>query len=182
MSENQPSNENQVPLENTPPAVESSMPVPVPVPVAPVETTLPPAPAPKASTGRPIGVTVIAIVAFISGLMGLCAPMAIGGVSTIGLVIPSGFTQVLGGLGLIFTCILGFGPFLQIIFAYGAWNLRSWAWWLGIISLGISVLGVIVGIVSSGGASILTTITNALLPIIIFVYLLMPNTRKAFDR
>ena len=71
---------------------------------------------------------------------------------------------------------------LQIVFAYGAFNLRSWAWWLGIIATGLSVVGVLIAIIGSGGVAIWTAITNALVPIIIFVYLLLPDTRKAFGR
>ncbi|HZQ07318.1 MAG TPA: hypothetical protein VFD70_12130 [Anaerolineae bacterium] len=70
---------------------------------------------------------------------------------------------------------------MQIIFAYGAWNLRSWAWWLGIIATGISVLGALAAIIASGGTAIHTSVTNALIPIIIFIYLLMPNVRRAFN-
>jgi len=87
----------------------------------------------------------------------------------------------LGILGFILACVLAFGPVLQIAFAYGAWNLRPWAWWLGIVATGIAVAGVLVNIVGSGGAMAWTIVTNALLPIIIFVYLLIPNTRKAFN-
>ena len=182
MSENQPSNENQVPIENTPPAVESSRPVPVPVPVAPVETTLPPAPAPKASTGRPIGVTIIALLSLLQGALGACGACLVMGVAGGAMLIPTGVTQVVGALGLVLGLVLGAGPFLQIIFAYGAWNLRKWAWIIGIIATGVSVAGVIISIFGSGGATIWTAVTNALIPIVIFVYLLMPNTRKAFDR
>ncbi len=135
-----------------------------------------------AMTTRPGGITLIAVLAFISGVLGLCGATPLFGVSLIGLVIPTGVTQVLGVVGILLGLFLALGPILQIIFAYGAWNLRSWAWWFGIVAIGISVLSAIVSIVGSGGAAIHTALTNALLPIIIFIYLLTPNVRSVFNR
>ncbi len=130
---------------------------------------------------RPTGVTVIAILSLISGLLGLCGVSPLLGISVIGAIIPTGVTQILGAIGIVVSALLVVGPILQIIFAYGAWNLRSWAWWFGIVATGISVLGVIIGIIGSGGAAVPTVVTNALLPIIIFIYLLVPDVRRAFS-
>lgn len=130
---------------------------------------------------RPTGVTVIAILSLISGLLGLCGVSPLLGISVIGAIIPTGVTQILGAIGIVVSALLVVGPILQIIFAYGAWNLRSWAWWFGIVATGISVLGVIIGIIGSGGAAVPTIVTNALLPIIIFIYLLVPDVRRAFS-
>jgi uncharacterized membrane protein (DUF2068 family) len=129
---------------------------------------------------RPTGVSIIAILSLISGLLGLCGVSPLFAIGAVGAIIPTGITQIVGGLLIVVGALLVIGPILQIIFAYGAWNLRAWAWWLGIIATGISVLGVIVGILGSGGAAIPTVVTNALLPIVIFLYLLVPDIRKAF--
>jgi uncharacterized membrane protein (DUF2068 family) len=123
---------------------------------------------------RPLGVTIIAILAFINGLLGLCVP---------GLVIIGGGIAALfsGGLGLIAVCgglLLAAGPILWLVVAYGAWNLRPWAWWLGMIATGITVVGVIVNIAS--GVGILQAIASTPLSIIIFIYLLLPDIRRAF--
>lgn len=130
---------------------------------------------------RPTGVTIIAILSLLSGVLGLCGVSPLLGVSVLGALIPTGVTQVLGAIGIVVSILLVAGPLLQIVFAYGAWNLRSWAWWLGIVATGISVLGVLIGIIGSGGAAIYTAVTNALLPVIIFVYLLTPDVRKTFN-
>jgi hypothetical protein len=173
MSENHPSLENV-----TSPAAEPALPVP-----APVTPTPPIPPAPTASAvprKRPTGITIIALLALISGFLGLCCGSPLILLGGIGMIIPTGVTQVLGILGILLGVLLAFGPFLQVIFAYGAWNLRSWAWWLGIVATGISVAGVIISILGSDGATLWTAVTNALLPIIIFVYLLFPDVRQAF--
>jgi hypothetical protein len=138
------------------------------------------APLPAAATGRPTGVTVIALLALISGFLGLCGTSLVFFLSLAGIVIPTGVTQILGGIGLILALFLSIGPVLQIVFAYGAWNLRPWAWWLGILSTGITVLTMVIGIFGSGGAAVHTALTHGLLSIIIFVYLLFPNVRAAF--
>lgn len=137
-------------------------------------------PLPKYASARPTGVTIIALLALLSGLLGLMCSSPIMILSAVGLIIPTGVTQVLGALGIVLGIVLAFGPFLQVIFAYGAWNLRPWAWWLGLLATGISVAGVLVSIIGSGGATAWTAITNALLPVIIFVYLLFPDVRRAF--
>ncbi len=130
---------------------------------------------------RPTGITIIAILSLISGLLGLCGASPLFAAGIVGALIPTGITQVVGAVLILVTALLVIGPILQIIFAYGAWNLRSWAWWLGIIATGVSVLGVVIAILGSGGAAILATVTNALLPIIIFIYLLIPDVRKSFN-
>lgn len=123
---------------------------------------------------RPLGITVIAILAVINGLLGLCLP---------GLLIIGGGIGALfsGGLGLIVLCgglLLAAGPILWLVAAYGLWNLRPWAWWLGIVATGVTVVGVVVNIVN--GVGIAQAVASAPLSIIIFVYLLLPDTRRAF--
>lgn len=123
---------------------------------------------------RPLGVTIIAILAFINGLLGLCLP---------GLVIIGGGIGALftGGLGLIVVCgglLLAAGPLAWLLVAYGAWNLRTWAWWAGMVATAITVVGVVINIIN--GVGILQAVASAPLSIIIFIYLLLPDTRRVF--
>lgn len=175
MSENQPTN-----TEPIMPSEESAL-------IVPAETTtadMTPAPAPVAPVGartRPTGITIIALLAFLQGFLGICGACVVLGAGGIVAIIPVGVTQVIGGIGLFLGLLLAIGPVLEIIFAYGAWNLRSWAWLLGIIATGLTVAAVVISIIGSGGATLWTAVTSALLSIIIFVYLLLPGTRKAFN-
>lgn len=123
---------------------------------------------------RPLGVTIIAILSFINGLLGLCVP---------GLVIIGGGIGALfsGGLGLIVVCgglLLAAGPLVWLLVSYGAWNLRPWAWWAGMAATGITVIGVVVNIIN--GVGILQAMASAPLSIVIFIYLLLPDIRRAF--
>lgn len=120
---------------------------------------------------RPFGITLIAILALISGLFGLCWPILVfTGSAFLG--------PIFGTIGVIAGIFLIVGPVLQLFFAYGAFNLRAWAWVLGLISTGITVLGVIINLFD--GASFWSAIWGSLLSVIIFIYLLTPNVRQAF--
>lgn len=123
---------------------------------------------------RPLGVTIIAVLAIINGLLGLCLPGA--------LIVGSGVaTLVAGPLGLIGICgglLLAAGPLLWLAVGFGAWNLRPWAWWLGMIATGITVVGVVINVLN--GIGILQAVASAPLSIILFIYLLLPDSRRAF--
>ena len=123
---------------------------------------------------RPLGVTIIAILSFINGLLGLCVP---------GLVIIGGGISALfsGGLGLIVVCgglLLAAGPLVWLLVSYGAWNLRPWAWWAGMVATGLTVVGMVVNIIN--GVGVLQAVASAPLSIVIFIYLLLPDIRRAF--
>ncbi len=120
---------------------------------------------------RPAGITVIAILALLSGLFGLCWPtLVLTGSTFLG--------PIFGTVGVIASIFLIVGPILQIIFAYGAFKLSSWAWYLGLISTGITVVGVIINLFD--GASIGSALWGSIWAIIIFIYLLNPKVREAF--
>ena len=119
---------------------------------------------------RPFGITVIAIFALLSGLFGLCWPiLAFMGSALLG---PLAVVGIFAGIFLIV------GPILQLVFAYGAFNLRSWAWYLGLISTSITVVGVVINLFN--GASFWGAIWGSIWSVIIFIYLLTPNVRQAF--
>jgi len=122
---------------------------------------------------RPFGVTVIAIFALIGGLLGLCLP-------TLGMMGSALFGGFLGTIGAVASIFFIVGPVLQLVFAFGAFGLRSWAWYLGLISTGITVLGAVINLFQ--GASFWSAIWGGLIPIIIFFYLLSPNVRQAFGQ
>lgn len=66
----------------------------------------------------------------------------------------------------------------KLVFAFGALKLRPWAWYLGLIATGITVLGVIINLFQ--GASIWSAVMGSVLSIVIFIYLLAPKVRAAF--
>jgi len=128
---------------------------------------------------RPFGVTVIAIFALIGGLLGLCWPILVFTGSGLLETIPF-LGSILSSIGVIAGIFLLVGPALQLLFAFGALNLQSWAWYLGLISTGITVLGVVISLFE--GSSLWSAIWGGLVPIIIFFYLLSPNVHQAFGQ
>ena len=121
---------------------------------------------------RPFGITVIAILALFGGLFGLCWPTLVFTGSTF-------LGPILGTVGVFAGIFLIVGPILQLIFAYGAFKLRPWAWYLGLISSGITVLGIVINLFD--GASFWSAIWGSIFSIIIFIYLLTPDVRQAFN-
>ncbi|MCO5183177.1 MAG: hypothetical protein M9928_15095 [Anaerolineae bacterium] len=129
---------------------------------------------------RPTGVTILAIIAFFAGLVGLCFPLS--------LLISSGFADfgvaeellgidsrvVLFGTAL----LLLIRPILYLIFSYGALGLKPWAWWVGIVAATLALVG---GALNTMNAdSLAPNVAVGVIDVIIFIYLLTPHVRKAF--
>jgi hypothetical protein len=127
---------------------------------------------------RPFGVTLLAILQIIAGLLGLCVPLVIlTGSTLIAFLGPAG--TFIGGAGLCVGFLLFLGPLLHFIVAYGAFGLKKWTWWLGIIATGVDVLGAAVNLWN--GAGVLQAVFSVGFSLIVFIYLLMPGVRKAFQ-
>lgn len=94
---------------------------------------------------RPLGVTIMAILSLISGLLGVLKGLAflgLGGLAAAGLTVAAHpIAGVMTGLvALIFGIIaLATGTF-ALIFAWGAFGLRPWAWTMGVFTHGVILL------------------------------------------
>jgi hypothetical protein len=126
---------------------------------------------------RPLGITILAILQVIAGLWGLCVPvLVLTGSTVVALVGPVG--KFVGGAGICIGGLLFLGPLMHFIVAVGAWYLKKWAWWTGIIATGIDVLGAALNIWN--GAGVLQAVLSVGFSLIVFIYLLVPSVRKAF--
>jgi len=132
---------------------------------------------------RPIGITIMAILAFLFGLLiallGLV--VAVAGASA-GSALGSTFgTAFAGAFAVIGVIVLLFG-LLYVVFAIGAWRLSGWAWWLGLIGSVLFILGGISSYSNANAAGTSTggAIVSLVIAIVIFVYLLTPGVRRAF--
>jgi hypothetical protein len=127
---------------------------------------------------RPLGITILAILQVIAGLLGLCVPVLIlTGSTIVAFLGPVG--TFIGGAGLCIGGLLFLGPLLHFIVAWGAMGLKKWAWWLGIIATGVDVVGALLNIWN--GAGILNAFISVGFSLIVFIYLLTPGVRKAFQ-
>ena len=113
---------------------------------------------------RPLGVTIIAILAVLGGIGSLLSGFTV-------LVLLPILGLVLGGI----LIIIGLAYFAV---AYGLWKGLSWGWSITLI---ISVIGIIVGlgsiIVGNVGA-----IFHVIVNIIVIYYLYRPNVRAYFGK
>jgi hypothetical protein len=124
---------------------------------------------------RPAGITLLAILQLIAGLLGLCIPtiLLLGGTA---LTLVGG--GIVGGLGIVVALLMFIAPALHLLVAFGALNLRPWAWWLGVIATGLDVFGVIINLWNGAGA--IAALFPAFFSVLVFIYLMTPNVRKAF--
>jgi hypothetical protein len=132
-------------------------------------------------TQRPTGITILAVLAAIGGVFGLLAAItalgfagvaagALGG--TVGLA--AGSLLVIGGIILLVASVI------NLAFAYGAWNLKPWAWVLGLIGQGLGLLSAVITTLDSGSVS--GQILNIVISALIIYYLLTPDVKRAFGR
>jgi hypothetical protein len=127
---------------------------------------------------RPLGITILAILQVINGLLGLCVPvLVLTGSTIVAMLGPVG--SFVGGTGICIGILLFLGPLLHFIVAVGAWYLKKWAWWLGIIATGVDVLGAALNIWN--GAGVVHAVLSVGFSLIVFIYLLTPAVRKAFQ-
>ncbi len=120
---------------------------------------------------RPLGITIIAVLLAISGLLGLC-----GGLASIGfapfqlatLHVGHFFSGVIDGALFIILSLFELG------LASALWNLRPWAFWATVI---IEVINLIFGGIHLGFG-----LGSGLIALIVLIYLFVDgNVRRAFN-
>jgi uncharacterized membrane protein (DUF2068 family) len=122
------------------------------------------------TTKRPLGITIIAILLFISAVIEI-----IGGIFTF---IGSTLANPIDGL------LLGWIPLaigiVTFIVAWGLWTLKPWAYWVTLI---VEIISIVLNLFNLGRPqhSTLGVISGGLVSLIIVIYLLVDgNVRRAF--
>ena len=124
-------------------------------------------------TRRPLGITIIAILLFISAIIEI-----IGGISSVIGTTPTGtMSDVLLGW---FPLAMGV---IELVLAWGLWTLKPWAYWgtllVEIVNILIHFFGFL-GLPRTHSA--LAVISGGIVSIIIVIYLLADrNVRRAFQ-
>jgi uncharacterized membrane protein (DUF2068 family) len=125
---------------------------------------------------RPVGVTILAVLSIIGGIL-----LLLGGIALLGLggaAAAGGATG--GGLAVILGVVLLVIAALELAFGIGAWMLKPWAWMLGVISqVGSLVLSLIYILT---GSDITSQLISIIIAAVILYYLFTPNVRRAFGR
>ncbi|HYP40683.1 MAG TPA: hypothetical protein VEX13_10025 [Chloroflexia bacterium] len=131
---------------------------------------------PVRTSQRPLGITILAVVAFISGIIGILSWLSrFFGKPFWG----SGGAAIVNG-AYDYWLVLFILSALQMVFGYGAWQLKPWAWTLGvarqIISIAFSVWFVFMG------SSLIAQLLAILIALCILFYLFTPDVKRAFNR
>ncbi len=122
---------------------------------------------------RPLGITIIAILLFISAVIEI-----IGGISSVIGSTPTGTTSdVLLGW---FPLVLGV---IELVLAWGLWTLKPWAYWGTLVVEILIILNHFFGFLGLPRThSALAIISGGIISIIIVIYLLVDrNVRRAFQ-
>lgn len=130
---------------------------------------------------RPLGVTILAFLAILLGIIGIlggCMLMGFGSLlAPIGALFGGGqlgSSAFAGGLGWAISAVIA------LIAGFGALALKGWAWILGLLASGLSLVTALWG--AFQGGSWCLSAPGIILPGIIVFYLLTPGVRKAFGR
>jgi hypothetical protein len=134
--------------------------------------------APTPAAARPMGITILAVLSAIGGVLGILGGVALVGLG--GLAAASTGSAAFFGLGAVWGILLLATAIASLVFAYGAWTLKPWAWPLGValqvISLALAALTII------SGGDISSQIIGIAISAIILYYLFQPNIKAVFGR
>ncbi len=131
---------------------------------------------------RPTGITILAVLAFIGGVFGILGAFAlIAGGAIIGAAGASAVTSAGGGLIAVYGILVLILSVVELVFAVGAWGLKPWAWQLGVILEGFSIVLSIISILV-GWSTIGNQIVSVAIAAIIIYYLMTPDIKRAFGR
>jgi hypothetical protein len=124
---------------------------------------------------RPMGITVLAVLAAIGGVLGIIAGLVLVGLSsaTADLALPvSGLIGILGAATIVISV-------LELVLAYGLWGLKPWAWMLGIV---LEIAGIVIDILEFRSATASGTVVSIVIAGAILYYLYQPHVRRAFGQ
>jgi uncharacterized membrane protein (DUF2068 family) len=124
---------------------------------------------------RPTGVTIIAILVALVGVIALLAGAGLAAASSyigvaLGRSFAAGFIGIFGGVMI----VLGL---LYLFLAYGFWNGKGWAWIVGVI---LMIIGIVLGIAMLFISY--SSIVSILIDLLILYYLTRPNVKAFFGR
>ena len=130
---------------------------------------------------RPLGITILGILAIIGGVLGFFGSLAIifagSVVATAGAATSTATTGAFYTfLGIVFL-VFSIG---DVVLGIGFLTLKQWAWTLGV---GLQILGIVIDILFiTQGNSAGSEVINILLSAVIIYYLFRPEVKAAFGR
>jgi len=133
---------------------------------------------------RPLGVTILAILAFISGAFSLLKGLVVLGLGgLLGAWAAVAFPvagAVVGVLAIVYGVVAIVLACFSLGFGYGAWNLRPWAWTLGTATYAASLVWSL--LVALGPGTLRNQSGSIIVAAAILCYLTTPDVKRAFGR
>ena len=123
---------------------------------------------------RPAGIAILAVVAAVLGVLALLGAGAWWNASE-GL---AWLPRIHGGEKLIALVLLATG-LSELVFAYGAWALRPWAWTLGVV---LEIVVIVLALLQLGRLEPVRHIVTIVIAAVVLWYLSTPRVRAAFGR
>ena len=126
---------------------------------------------------RPTGITVLAILSFIGGVLAILAGLALVGLSGAIAAAAGGG----GGLATILGLLLLVFGVLELILGYGFWTLKPWAWSMGVA---LQAAGIVLDVIQfiNNGSQLVSVIISIAISAAIIWYLFQPHVKAAFGR
>jgi hypothetical protein len=134
---------------------------------------------------RPTGVTILAVLAAIGGVLGIFAAIALFGAGALAGAIAGaagvsgGF--LVGGFAIFWALVTLVQAAVSLVFAYGAWYLKPWAWILGVGAEGLAILVSLINWIG-GNSGFFSFLIAAAIAGVILYYLFTPEIKKVFGR
>ncbi|HFE66364.1 MAG TPA: hypothetical protein ENJ93_03790 [Chloroflexi bacterium] len=134
---------------------------------------------------RPTGITLLAVIFMIMGLMSLVWSGVVFGFGSLNLFFGSLFgadaMAAYGGSN-VWAGVLGLAAGgVKIAVAIGLLYMKRWAWYLAILAVALTLVEGIFGVFSGGIFAFICGGIGLIIPIIIFIYLLRPHIRELFN-
>jgi hypothetical protein len=130
---------------------------------------------------RPTGITLLAWVFILLGILSFIWSLIVFGVGGIGSLFGSIFTlspQLSSNLWAGFVGMAGGA--VQLATGIGLLQVKSWAWYLAFLAIGLNVIQGLLGLFSGGILACLCGTIGLIIPVAIAVYLLRPEIRNLF--
>jgi uncharacterized membrane protein (DUF2068 family) len=122
---------------------------------------------------RPPGLTILAVMGTVAGLVALLAGVAYAIVSR-----AAGATTPLGGLEPVLAVLLFVTGVVDLIFAFGAWTLRPWGWTVGLVAAGLMIVSALIRVVDNPTSAVISIAIS----VVIIYYLNTAAVKAAFGR
>lgn len=132
---------------------------------------------------RPVGVTILAVLAILYGIFSLLlALLGLLGSALLASGVAAVATKYSAGTLIYATISDAVLGILYLAFGIGAFSLKGWAWTLGVLALVLDVVRQIVGVVIHGftASTTVSFIITIVVAIVVLWYLFRANVRAAF--